>query len=120
MSLDRERVCQIHSTTRRITRFPFREMATVIDMSRSGESTRGHAATPNDNYRKLLPTLVGWPLIMPQRIVESTPTRWGKCAPMYNLERGDENYGAQSSRLKQTIIYAAYGQVSFAHSASIS
>ena len=69
---------------------------TIIDMSRSGESTRGHAATPNDNYRKLHPAHVSWPVIMPQRIVESTPTRWGKCTPMYNLERGDENDGSSS------------------------
>ena len=46
------KVSHIHSKTR----FPFRDMATVIEISRSGESTRGHAATPNENYRKLHPT----------------------------------------------------------------
>ena len=46
------KVSHIHSTTR----FPFRDMATVIEISRSGESTRGHAATRNENYRKLHPT----------------------------------------------------------------
>ena len=46
------KVSHIHSTTR----FPFREMATVIEISRSGESTRVHAATPNENYRTLHPT----------------------------------------------------------------
>ena len=52
MSFGPGKVSHIHSTTR----FPFRDMATVIEISRSGESTRGHAATPNENYRKLHPT----------------------------------------------------------------
>ena len=39
------KVSHIHSTTR----FPFRDMATVIEISRSGESTRGHAATRNEH-----------------------------------------------------------------------
>ena len=70
MSFGPGKVSHIHSTTR----FPFRDMATVIEISRSGESTRGHAATPNENYRKLHPThMCGLappdPLIMPQRVL---------------------------------------------------
>ena len=49
MPLVRGKVTQKVSHIHRKIRFPFREMATVIDMSRLGESTRGHAATPNDN-----------------------------------------------------------------------
>ena len=83
-----EMVSQIHSTT-------FSDLVTVIDISRRGESTKGHATTPNDIFRKLQPTHAGLaphhaPTIWgrPQRVgvnppqyigvpTPTTPTRWG-------------------------------------------
>ena len=61
------KVSHIHSTTR----FPFRDMATVIEISRSGESTRGHAATTTKITENSIHRIcVGWPpLIMPQRVL---------------------------------------------------
>ena len=42
-------------------------LVTVIDISRRGESTKGHATTPNDISENSNPRMRGWPLIMPQR-----------------------------------------------------
>jgi hypothetical protein len=59
-----EMVSKIHSST-------FSDLVTVIDISRRGESTKGHATTPNDIFRKLQPTQWG---LAPQH----APTSWGR------------------------------------------
>jgi len=88
MSIGPGKVSHIHSTTR----FPFRDMATVIEISRSGESTRGHAATPNENYRKLHPThMCG--LAPPHH----APTRsWGKCPQNIHSTTGSGGAGLRA------------------------
>ena len=59
-----EMVSKIHSST-------FSDLVTVIDISRRGESTKGHATTPNDIFRKLQPTQWG---LAPHH----APTSWGR------------------------------------------